>query len=196
MKKLLSLLIFLSFLSNAQIRDKGNIEVAPLVGFSDFYFSSDSDESYSKSLNAANFGVVGDYFFSNRWSIRTGLLFEPMGASDSSATFKLNYLNVPVNANWHFGSTRKWNLNFGLSPSFLTSATWDGDDIKNEVNSFQFGLNFGIGYKLEVSEKFSILFDYQGFSSFTDVFKKTSDFNDGILNGGSNFNIGGVFLLN
>lgn len=194
MKKILFLITFVSFLANAQMREKGNFEITPHLGFSDFYFSNESNES-SGSLNSANYGILADYFFNNRWSIRSGLLYEPMGASDSSATFKLNYLNIPVNADWHFGSTRKWNLNFGLSPSFLMSAKLRGENIKENTNSFQLGLNLGIGYKLEVSEKFSVLFDYQLFSSFTDTFKNSDPVFSGITNVGSNFNIGGVFLI-
>lgn len=73
-----------------------------------------------------------------------------------NAEDNLKYITAPVNANWH--------LNFGPSFSFLTSAesTVNGStfDIKDGVKSFQLGLSIGIGYKIEISEKFGIDISY------------------------------------
>lgn len=111
---------------------------------------------------------------------------------------QLNYLTVPVNANWHFGSTRKWNLNFGLAPSFLMSAklkengnTTDIPD--NYIKSFQLGFTFGIGYKIEINEKFGILIDSQWFNGLTNINNLTDNRN--ITNSGYSFNLGGVIQL-
>lgn len=203
MRKLLALLILsvIGLTANGQKREKGTIEVVPHIGYSNFYYSNDDGDS-SESLTSVNFGVDGDYYFNNRWSLRSGLLFQTMGTEIVAPSMitgieKLNYLNVPVNANWHFGSTRKWNLNFGLTPSFLLSAKGDYNgigevDLKDAANSFQLGLTFGIGYKIEVSDKFSILIDYQGFAGLTNANKKMEDVQD-LTNNGSNFNVGGVF---
>ena len=102
--------------------------------------------------------------------MRSGLLYQPMG-SELSGGFKekINYLTLPVNANWHFGSTRKWNLNFGPSIGFVMSAKFDGNDIKDLVVATQVGLNYGIGYKIFLNEKFSILIDYQGMTGLTGI---------------------------
>lgn len=106
---------------------------------------------------------------------------------------KLNYLTLPVNANWHFGSTRKWNLNFGPSIGFLMSAeNNNGVDLKDITNSTQIGLNYGIGYKIEVNEKFSILVDFQGMTGLSEI-DKSGVF--GLKNAASSFNVGGVFKL-
>lgn len=167
------------------------------VATANYYSSEDLANS---SITTANFGVNGDYFFNNRWSLRSALLLQTMGSEyryiepGLSVNFKdkLNYLTIPVNANWHFGSTRKWNLNFGPSFGFLMFAKANDVDVKDYVNSFQLGLNYGIGYKIEVSEKFSILIDYQGMTGLTEVIKDTPI---EIKNMYSSFNVGGVIKL-
>jgi hypothetical protein len=115
-----------------------------------------------------------------------------MGAEDFSGELKLNYISIPVNANWHFGSTRKWFLNFGASASFLTKAEFSGEDVKEDIDSFQLGVSYGIGYKLEITERFSILIESQNLFGLSNILK------EGDLtwtNAGGSINIGGVIKL-
>lgn len=178
--------------ASAQLRDKGAIELVPQIGYSSSNYYGESNMNNS-ALSSVTFGVGSDYFFNDRWSLRSGLHFQTMGSKLSSYyEEKLNYLTLPVNANWHFGSTRKWNLNFGPSFSFLMSAKGNGDDIKDKANTFQLGLAYGIGYKIEINDKFSILIDYQGITGLSDVPK---DSNFTIRNAYGAFNVGGVFKL-
>ena len=193
MKKLvLSVMAVFAFaFSNAQSREKGAIEIAPQIGYanSDLYGDSDIE---SDALTSITYGVGADYFFNDRWSLHSGLLLQTMGAVDGiDQELKLQYLTIPVNANWHFGSTRKWNLNFGPSVGFLTSAKVDSEDVKDAVNSTQIGLNIGIGYKIEVSPKFSILIDYQSVSGLSKAFKEDSS----AKNAFGSFNVGAVIQL-
>lgn len=201
MKKFfLSVMAMLAFnCVEAQIKAKGIIEVTPKIGTSSFLETSDDEQTSSNSGIAL--GVTGDYYFNNRWSLRSGFAYDKMGGKykDGSDRFedKLNYLSVPINANWHFGSTRKWNLNFGLSPSFLTSAQVEINGISidlpsEEIKSFQLGLSYGIGYKLEINQRFGILFDAQFFNGLT----KINASGDGrYINSGYGLNLGGVFQL-
>lgn len=177
--------------SNAQSREKGAIEIVPQIGYSssNYYGSNISNNS---SLSAVTFGVGADYFFNNRWSLRSGLHSQTMGSQFYAIEEKLNYLTIPVNANWHFGSTRKWNLNFGPSIGFLMSAKDNNTDIKNLANSTQIGLNVGIGYKIEVNKDFSILIDYQSITGLSDVSKTTAST---IKNAYGAFNLGAVIKL-
>lgn len=183
--------LIIGFVGYSQKRAKGAVELTPFIGHSasNYYGEENLDNS---SLTSVNFGADLDYFYNDRWSLRTGLLFQTMGTKFNGYREELNYVTIPVNANWHFGSTRKWNLNFGPSFGFLTSAEANGVDIKDLVNSTQIGLNYGIGYKLEVSKKFSILFDYQGMTGLSEV-PENSDYT--IKNSFGSFNIGGVFVL-
>jgi hypothetical protein len=202
MKK--NLLLFIALISfafaNAQSREKGTVEITPKIGYSSF---SENNEGESTDSNTGvAFGATADYYFNNRWSLRSGLVFDKMGGEYDSgygiSKDKLNYLTIPINANWHFGSTRKWNLNFGFSPSFLLNAevsdnTGHSMEIPSSViKSFQLGFTYGLGYKIEVNKKFGILLDWQGFAGLTNINKAT---NSDIKNSGGSFNIGGVIQL-
>lgn len=194
MKKLLfvAVSVFAFGFANAQSREKGAIEIVPQIGYSSAVYYGDSDIN-ADPLSSITYGVGGEYFFNDRWSLHSGLLFQTMGASGSGGyEEKINYLTLPVNANWHFGSTRKWNLNFGPSIGFLMSAKAGSIDVKENVNSTQIGLNVGIGYKIEISEKFSILVDYQSVTGLSKIDKTNTS---AVKNSFGAFNVGGVLKL-
>lgn len=199
MKKLLLALALVSIgFTNAQIKKKGIIEITPKIGYSTF--SEVGEDGSTKNNSGIAPAATIDFYFNNRWSLRSGLIFNKMGGeysfNNKSYEDQLNYLNVPINANWHFGSTRKWNLNFGLSPSFLTKAnvivdgqsSSMGDEV---IKSFQLGLTYGIGYKIEITKKFGILLDAQWFNGLTNISNTGANF----TNSGSSYNVGGVIEL-
>ena len=194
-KKLLFLISIITFgITNAQTKEKGTIEITPKIGWSVFY--EDGQYHGSDYHTGMEFGATADYYFNNRWSLRSGLIFDEMGGeyytASSKFVDKLNYLSVPINMNWHFGSTRKWNLNFGLSPSFLLNAKTNGSDISKNIESFQLAATYGIGYKIEVTKKFGILLDYQFFAGLTNTNRATVE---EVRNVGFSFNVGGVIEL-
>lgn len=195
MKKVILVIavVLTATIANAQLRENGAIELAPQIGYSNSnYFGGDAG-SLNNPVTGVAFGITGDYFFNNRWSIRSGLLFQKMGTEVAGFEDNLSYVTIPVNANWHFGSTRKWYLNFGPSLSILTAAkNENGDNIKDFFNTTQISLNVGIGYKIEVAKKFSILIDYQSVSGLTDIIKD-SEFST--RNNFGSFNVGGVFKI-
>jgi len=191
-KLLLSALAFAFFgFSNGQSRSKGDVELIPQIGFSSSNYYGNNGGGNS-SLSGVALGVGGDYFYNNSWSFRSGLFSQTMGSQFYGVEEKLNYLTIPMNANWHFGSTKKWNLNFGPSLGFLVSAKDNNTDIKYLANTSQFGLNFGIGYKIEISKEFSVLIDYQSLTGLSDVSKTSSTT---IKNSYGVFNFGAVIKL-
>jgi|SRR5690606_4306133 len=194
----------------SQQRNKGDVELTTKIGYSSANYYSEENLS-NKPISGVNFGLETDYFFNNRWSLHSGLLYQRMGSKlGSEYKEKLGYLTVPINANWHFGSTRKWYLNFGPSVGFLMSAKAEykgnnfnsfdpivyGEEqevnIKSLANKVQLGLNYGIGYKIFINEKFSISVDYQGMTGLSNV-PKESQYS--IKNTYASFNVGGVFNL-
>ena len=194
MKKLVLSVValFTMSIASAQLREKGAIEITPQIGYSSANYAGEDVGSLNDPISGVTFGVAGDYFFNDRWSIHSGLLFQTMGTKVGNLKEELKYLTLPINANWHFGGTRKWYLNFGPSVGFLMSAKSVGVDVKDEINSPQLGLNYGIGYKIAVSEKFSISIDYQGMYGLNQV-PKDSDVS--FVNSFGAFNVGGVIKL-
>ncbi|EDP96336.1 porin family protein [Kordia algicida OT-1] len=209
MKKLVACiaLAFIS-LSQLQAQDKGTIEIGAIGGIN-FATVSDIQGNAAKTRVAFNFGASGEYYFSDRWGIKTGLIYDSKGWADgfvesfnntgdpqiSSADFKLNYLTIPVMANWHFGSTRKWYLNFGGYAGFLLNAeeTAFGNDVKDGLTSTDFGLALGIGYKFPISDKVKLCIEYQEQFGLVDIFENNTG--DAVTNRRSSFNIGALFNL-
>ncbi len=190
-KIILSLVAVMAFgAANAQSREKGTIEIIPQIGYTSANYYGGESGAGNSAISSVSFGIGGDYYFTDRWSLRSGLMYQTMGTEFSGYKDELKYVTLPLNANWHFGSTRKWNLNFGPSIGFLTSAKSNGVDIKDQANTTQLGINVGIGYKIEVSEKFSILFDYQSMSGLSKVAKDFS-----FKNNSGSFNLGAVLKL-
>ena len=201
MKKIIVPIIILATFgfANAQTKQKGTFEITPKIGVSSFFETNGNKNTDSNS--GVEFGATIDYYFNNRWSLRSGLISNKMGSKYIYNNYKyedkLNYLSIPINANWHFGSTRKWNLNFGLSPSFPTNSTVIANNVsqqlpKNAIVSFQLGFTYGIGYKIEVTKKFGILIDSQFFDGLTNI-DNSNNFK--ITNHGYSFNLGGVIEL-
>lgn len=191
--------------SIAQIKEKGTLEITPKLGYSTFAeFSNVNGKTASTDSNAGiSIATTVDYYLSKTWSLRSGFSFEKMGSkntiSGNKYEDKLYYFSIPINANWHFGSTKKWNLNFGLSPSFLTSSkiiinNTEGDFPKDALKSFQLGLSYGIGYKIEINKKFGILLDAQLFSGLTDI-NNTVIVPGSFKNAGGSYNVGAVIEL-
>lgn len=210
MKKLLliaSLAIFAVSTVNAQL-DKGDFELGAGIGasFSNVTVSGNSENS-TNSLTSINFGASGEYYFSDRWGIKAELNYDQKGWADgfifnedtlenTTTDFQLSYLTIPVMANWHFGSTRKWYLNFGPYIGVLLNAEDSrlGMDVKEAFNTTDFGLAFGIGYKFEIADNTKLYIEYDGQSGVSDVFKNNEG--DSVTNGRSSFNVGVLFSLN
>jgi opacity protein-like surface antigen len=107
----------------------------------------------------------------------------------------LNYLTVPIMANWHFGNKKNWYLNFGPYFGFLLDAneTQFDSDVTDVFNTTDFGLALGIGVKVPVSDKLKIFFEYDGQGGINDIFKENQY--SAVTNTRSSFNVGLNFLL-
>ena len=205
MKKILLIAsVILGLGSVAFAQEKGKVELGFNVGYNSAYVSDSENSSDSRS--GFNFGAMADYYFSNRWSIKAKLIYDQKGwdngilddldtGSRYETNYELTYLTVPVMANWHFGKKRNWYLNFGPYAGFLLSAEDSrfGIDLKDGFKPVDFGLAFGIGVKIPVSDKLKISLEYDGQSGFTDVFEE-NDYS-AVTNARGAFNVGIVFLM-
>ena len=180
--------------------DKGDFTLAPQIGVN-FSTYAANDVSYD-ARTAFAAGIIAEYYFSDRWSFRSGLLYDPMGAKDAGDNIdKLNYMSIPLNANWHFGSGRNWYLNFGPTLAILLSATSEFSDprmqdldIKEAISDFDIGLSLGIGYKFDIAENTQMTIDYQGYGGFVSL-EEQNFLPFDIRNSRSAFNLGVVLKL-
>jgi len=204
MKKILTtLLIVLGFysLSYAQrfSQQAGTTEFGLDVGYNSAYVIQSNSGYGSDFVSGFNVGLSADHYFTNDWSLKVKVIYDQKGWGDGYVTtpfytynnvnFKLDYITVPVMANWHFGRTRNWYLNFGPYIGFLTSAkeTNDDVDVKDSFHSTDGGLALGIGIKIPISPKAKFFIEYDGQGGVTNIFKDSDGTYENLR---ESFNIG------
>ena len=193
-------LLISSLLCNGQTKEKGNIELTPIVGYSASY-QLDSSYFGSSSVSGIQLGIYGNYYFNNRWSLRSGLLYQKMGTNNvdfaiftNEYSERTNYITIPLTVNYHFGTKRIWFVNYGISVGFLTNAEANYNngngfvDINNLANSTQFGINGGIGYKFKISPNFLMVVENSNLIGLTYSTEQRSGKNFYM-----SFNIGAIF---
>lgn len=198
-------ILALGLTTTSSAQGKGDVEFGVNIGYNSSTVSVSRSNFQADNGQGLNIGFAADYYFSDRWSIKGKLIYDQKGwdngfivdANDNyySTDYNLNYLTVPVMANWHFGSKRNWYLNFGPYIGFLMNAeeTTGGIDVKEGFNSTDFGLALGIGVKIPVSDKLKISIEYDGQGGMSEIFKENND--SRVTNSRSSFNVGLNFML-
>jgi outer membrane protein W len=195
-----AILVVLGIYTTASAQTTGTTEFGITAGYNAATVAT-SQYTNSSYRSGFNVGVAADYYFSDRWSIKAKALYDQKGWNDGfigygnsmtavTTNYHLNYITVPVMANWHFGRTRNWYLNFGPYLGILLNAseTAGDTDLKNVFNTADVGLDVGIGIKFPISNTAKFFIEFNGQGGFTDIIKSNS--NSAIRNSVSNFNIG------
>ena len=208
MKKILCALVVLVSIG-ATAQTKGDVEFGLNVGYNSSLVSVDNFST--ENGDGLNIGFATDFYFSDRWSIKAKLIYDQKGwnkgfyeeinnnpSSGNSyyiTNYNLNYLTIPLMANWHFGSKRNWYLNFGPYAGFLLNAkeTKGSRDVTDRFNTTDFGLALGIGVKIPLNEKLKLSFEYDAQSGISDIFKD-NDLSTA-RNARSSLNVGLSFML-
>lgn len=148
------------------------------VNFSDI--TGEEVDSFS-GRTSLHVGVIAEIMVSDMFAVQPELVYSSQGSDyedtedgfDYSGTVKLDYLNVPVMAKLYVGEGG-FSVEAGPQVGILLSAKDDyGDgeiDLKEEevVKSTDFGVNFGLGYKMENGLNFGARYNL-GLSDNLDV---------------------------
>jgi hypothetical protein len=182
--------------ASAFSQTKGTNEVSVNVGYNAATVTANNLSADYKS--GFNVGIALDHYFSESWSIKVKAAYDQKGWANgfygnSVADYKLDYVTVPVMANWHFGRTKNWYINFGPYIGFLLTAseTSGGTDVKPFFSTTDAGLDAGIGVKFPVSNKAKFFIELNGQAGIADINKGNSGTT--IRNSVSNINIGFAF---
>lgn len=189
-------------LSSTFAQGKGDVEFGLNIG----YNISNLWSSYSSDTgDGLNVGGSADFYCSHRLSIKTKVIYDQKGWNNGLITdldtgisyrtnFNMNYLTIPVMANWHFGPGGNCYMSLGPYVGIMLNAkeTRFDTDVKDAFTAADFGVAFGIGVKIPVSHKMKIFLEYDGQSGFTDVFQDNSNYGS---NGRSSFNAGVNFIM-
>jgi len=201
MQKIFTTILVVLGICTTAMAQTGKTEVGINVGLNEATVTA-SGETNTHYRTGFNVGISVDYYFSDAWSIKGKLAYDQKGwnngfISNGNSTlitdYKVNYITIPVLANWHFGRTRNWYLDFGPYVGILTSASESagGTDLKQAFNSTDVGLDLGIGVKFPIADKTKFFIELNGAAGITDLIKNNTG--DAIRNSASAINIGFSF---
>jgi hypothetical protein len=148
MKKMsLSLVLVLMFATLTKAQES-TVEFGLKGGlnFANLNYESNMD---SKTRTSVHAGLLAHFHLNKNWAIQPELMFSGQGAKyDGDRTLKLDYLNIPVLAQYMFDNGLR--LQTGPQLGFLLNAKSEvGDleaDVKDELNTTDFSWSFGVGY--------------------------------------------------
>src|ERR1700761_2066298 len=135
MKKiLLTLTILAGIYTAASAQTRNGVEFGLNLGVNSSTVENSGTNENSSYTGGFNFGASAEYYFSYRWSFKAKVNYDQKGWGDGflilndgteidGVDYHLNYVTVPLLANWHFGRRRNWYLHFGPYFGFLTSAS-------------------------------------------------------------------------
>jgi hypothetical protein len=125
---------------------KGGLNFSTLVG----------DAEDAEMLTSFHLGLVAEIPISENFYFGPEVLYSMQGASfsdnefDIDAEFKLDYIQIPLMVRYYV--SEGFSLEAGPQIGFLTSSEVETEDIgvntEDYFSSFDYGLNFGLGYKL------------------------------------------------
>lgn len=199
MKKIFITVFMVMGISIVALAQRGKTEFGLGIGYNAAFVSTGNSNESTDPIGGVNVALSADHYFSERWSLKAKLIYDQKGwangfldmgtTSINNVDFKLNYITIPIMANWHFGRTRNWYLDFGPYIGFLTSATesYTNSDLKRSFNTTDGGLALGIGVKIPVSRNMKFFIEYDGQGGVVNIFR-VSDTD--VLNTRGGFNIG------
>jgi len=176
-----------------------NVQFGAKAGVNFASINGDDTEEFDMRTSF-HVGAVAEFLFSERFSLQPELIYSSQGAKMSDEgfdfTIKLNYINLPIMAKYYVteGLSLEVGPQFGLLLSAKAKSEFDGEseeeDIKDDLNDFDFGINFGAGYKLENGLSFTARYNY-GFSNLADSGSEDigdTNFNNGVIQLSVGFN--------
>lgn len=164
-----ALLVPMLSLAQAEFGFKGGVNFANFTG---------DNTALISSRTSVHFGFMAEIGLSERFAFQPELMFSGQGAKIEDqflgldfidSTTKMSYLNIPLM--FKFYASEGFNFQFGPQVGFLLSAKTDVDaseigagtaeeDVKDLFESVDFGLNVGLGYKLESGLNFDARYNF------------------------------------
>lgn len=151
-KMMIAVMAIVAMTASAQktLHDSGTFTLQPKVGLALGNFSGDyikvAGESDPKMRVGLIAGVEGEYYINDWFSAAVGLNYAQQGWKNDDSTTKLDYLNVPLTADFYVapGLALKTGVQFG----FLMSAKGDDTDIKDECEKMNISVPVGVSYEI------------------------------------------------
>jgi hypothetical protein len=154
MKKLMMIAVMaiVAMTASAQntLRDNGAFTLQPKVGLGLGSFSGEyvkvAGESDPKTRVGFLVGVEGEYYINSWFSAALGLNYAQQGWKVDDVAAKLDYLNVPLTADFYVAPGLA--LKTGVQLGFLMNAKSGDTDMKDLCNKTNFSIPIGVSYEI------------------------------------------------
>jgi predicted porin len=154
MKKLMMIAVMaiVAMTASAQntLRDNGAFTLQPKVGLGLGSFSGEyvkvAGESDPKTRVGFLVGVEGEYYINSWFSAALGLNYAQQGWKVDDVAAKLDYLNVPLTADFYVAPGLA--LKTGVQLGFLMNAKSGDTDTKDLCNKTNFSIPIGVSYEI------------------------------------------------
>ena len=151
---------------------KGGLNFANVYG---------DNSSKSETVTAFNFGLMSEIPISQKFSFQPEIMFSGQGYSFEGGDgnlVALNYLNVPLMGKYYV--VKGLSLEAGPQLGFLLSAKNESTNVKDSFKSFDFGVNFGLGYKLNNGLNFGARYNL-GLTNINDSEITSDKYRNGVI---------------
>jgi hypothetical protein len=132
----------------------------------------------SDVVTAFNFGVLSEIPISDTFSFQPELMYSGQGYSFNDNTIALSYLNIPLMGKYYL--TKGLSVEAGPQLGFLLAAKNEKTDVKDSFNTFDFGVNFGLGYKLDNGLNFGVRYNL-GLTDINNLDNSSSKYKNGVF---------------
>jgi hypothetical protein len=151
MKKVMMMLMMAVAVMTASaqntLRENGSFTLQPKVGVGFGFISGSWDGGVDNKMRTGFVaGVEGEYYINDWFSAALGVNYAQQGwkfeASSVSSTYKLDFVNVPIVANFYVAQGLA--LKTGVQVGFLTSAKIESVDFKDYCEKTNISIPIGI----------------------------------------------------
>jgi hypothetical protein len=129
-------------------------------------------------VTSLNFGVLSEIPVSDKFSFQPEIMYSGQGYSFNENTIALSYLNIPLMGKYYV--TKGLSVEAGPQIGFLLAAKNEKTNVKDSFNTVDFGVNFGVGYKLDNGLNFGVRYNL-GLTDINNLDNSSSKNKNGVL---------------
>jgi opacity protein-like surface antigen len=178
MKKIILLLvvIFIATTSIAQV--SAGLKVG--ASFASVQAAAKGEKASTSNRTALALGGFVNFSVSEKFKIQPELLYQGMGGSVGGETFKSEYVNIPILA--QYAVTQNFKIEAGPQFGILASSKSAGEDIKDDFKTSDFQLLFGASINVTDAIGIGARYGTSMSSIAADVDKAYNDINTSVKN--------------
>lgn len=150
------------------------------AGLNFAFITGDNTEDLTPNTDF-HFGVMAEWKVSNKFALQPEIIYSGQGSDLnilSEDRISLNYLNVPIMGKYY--ATKRLSIEVGPQIGFLLSTKGGTLDYKDLLKTTDFGVNFGVGYKLNNGLNFSARYNL-GLTNINNVDNSTEKHRNGVV---------------